>query len=105
MNLIDALNSGRRIRRPGWGYWIDNSDDDFCLAIADVVADDWEILETPITITKSQFLEHLRSALEAEMLSSNLTYVGDPTEEFKAGSYKHLIDALFPEDLGGKDAD
>lgn len=67
MNLIDAIESGRPFRRPGRNWTIKCPDRDG-IAFADgsdspprlfypsdVCADDWEIQEPTVTITRAQF--------------------------------------------------
>lgn len=68
MNIIEAIKSGRRYRRPGM-YWIDDySPSDTCLRAIkpqgpdeyrpspkDIIADDWEVEELAVSITSSQF--------------------------------------------------
>jgi len=57
--LISALKTGRRIRRKDWGadsqYHSFDGNDNFLYS--NVLADDWEVEEEKITITKSQFME------------------------------------------------
>lgn len=62
MTLIEAIKTGKRIRRKGWEQW--HLDQDMTLnklstlvAISrdDILAEDWEVEPTPITITREQF--------------------------------------------------
>lgn len=70
MNLIEAIRSGRPIRRRGWPYWYkprgyeennlyyrDDGSFDVALKVCpmDGLADDWETQERAVTITRTQF--------------------------------------------------
>jgi hypothetical protein len=59
MNLIEALKSGRRFKRPDWGQYTEhdlaNPDDIIPLTPADIVADDWEVEEIIVPITDAYF--------------------------------------------------
>ena len=53
MNIIEALNSGRKLRRKSWGWtdkWIEPNNQS-------IFADDWEIqpVKKSVTITREQF--------------------------------------------------
>ncbi len=60
MNIIDAINSGQRFRRPGdrpnWFTKIE----DCCVTNYDILATDWEIKERKIEITESEFDDAVR---------------------------------------------
>ncbi len=59
MNIIEAIKSGKRIRRKGWpnkncwaqrdGYRM------YRIMEEDLLADDWEVEEKQVTITESDF--------------------------------------------------
>ena len=56
MNLIDAIKSGKRFRRSSWHAlrdWV-RPISNMCLSIPvdDILADDWEIEQTSVTITR-----------------------------------------------------
>ncbi len=70
MNLKEAIESGRPFRRPYWGkdtYWAVDVDGYFCQAAGgnllglgvssadDVCAEDWEVKDPAVTITRAQF--------------------------------------------------
>jgi len=60
MNLIDAIKSGKRFRRSSWHAlrdWV-RPISNMCLSIPvdDILADDWEIEQTSVTITRDQLL-------------------------------------------------
>jgi hypothetical protein len=73
VNLIEAIKSGKRYRRQAWengnGQWRGPANfsqgwhEPVCETLCDFVADDWEIQETSVTITRTQFLEAFREAL------------------------------------------
>lgn len=68
MNLIDAIKSGRPFRRPGYTW--STAQDEFEFGVGswtnfrpcDIVADDWEIQELTVTITRTQFWAAYRNA-------------------------------------------
>jgi hypothetical protein len=81
MNIIEAIKSGKRFRRPAWKEW---STDTQCnagyvwssgnqggsttvsgmfLQSADITADDWEIEEKKVEITRSQFFSAVDKVL------------------------------------------
>lgn len=84
MNLIDAIKSGRRFRRKTWadiepeGNWChiakgaDGEDEvqfmegrpTFHAQVLDLTADDWEIEERKVEITKTQLIEAHSNALK-----------------------------------------
>ncbi len=57
MNLIEAIKSGRRFRRASQsnqGPWYQGGSG-IRFYEDDILADDWEIEQTPVTITREQF--------------------------------------------------
>lgn len=83
MNLIEAVKSGKRFRRNGWEAWhLDGNvyystvhglfggtkaftdGKWFSLMKADILADDWEIEEKRVEVTRSQVIEVLRSVFD-----------------------------------------
>jgi hypothetical protein len=66
LNLIEALKSGKRIRRTSWTtrdyYPID--DGRVNLPIEAIIANDWEVEEPSATITLSQFYEAWNAAVD-----------------------------------------
>lgn len=57
MNLIDAVKSGRPYRQKGNVPWIDpNFDTDPLFETREILADNWEIQEPSVTITRTQFI-------------------------------------------------
>lgn len=79
MTLLEAIRSGRPIRRKGWGHWYkrrgcehndiyyrDDGSFDVALNVSPkiVIAEDWEIQEPTVTITRSQFWEAFESVAE-----------------------------------------
>lgn len=84
MNLIDALKSGRPFRRRERSWWVSKhtrTEAISCLKCngewfteeryfadvevgkADILADDWEIQEPTVTITRTQFWEAMNTDL------------------------------------------
>lgn len=82
MNLIDAIKRGKPFRRPGWTIEAYMADDgrlhrpDECkhsisIARYEYLADDWEIQEPTVTITRTQFMQAFCEAF-------GLTYQAEP---------------------------
>lgn len=68
MNIIEAIKTGKRIKRKAWKdffgidkgeFSIDVEDTGIVPAISarDIVADDWEIEEVEVKVTKSELYE------------------------------------------------
>lgn len=59
MNIIEAIKSGKRFRRISWNTndWISQDCGHLHLKLKrnDIVADDWEIEQVAVTITREQF--------------------------------------------------
>lgn len=53
MNLIEAIKSGKRFRRGDESAWTFQMED-YHLSHEDILADDWEIEEPTISVTRSQ---------------------------------------------------
>lgn len=65
MNIIDAVKSGKKIRRPsfGWGWiYLRSEGYTFSLNRQDILADDWEIEEKKVEITYERLKEAFESA-------------------------------------------
>lgn len=60
MNLIEALKSKKPLRQKNGGLWIYPLTSNIIFNIKQILADDWEIQEEKIEITKSQLIEALR---------------------------------------------
>lgn len=56
MNIIDAVRSGKRIKRMYWANdeWLEN-DKVIPLKRDDILADDWQVELRMVTITRRQF--------------------------------------------------
>ncbi len=52
MNILDAIKSGRRIRRKSWEDKTSFLDERSC---KDAFADDWEVEKRTVTIDREQF--------------------------------------------------
>jgi len=52
VNIIKALKSGRRFKRKDWTLF--HSDPISCCTARDILADDWEVEQKPITETLSE---------------------------------------------------
>lgn len=105
MTIIEAIKSGKRFKRPSFIHWMNGpngryglahgvmggekkkvEDDFYCLSPECVIANDWEIEETMIQITHSQFIEAFTRA-----------YRLDVTKAEQPGS---LIGAALAKELG-----
>jgi len=53
MNIIDAIKSRKPITRPGLSWFTPNRDTRFRLE--DIIADDWEVKDEGVLITRYQF--------------------------------------------------
>lgn len=85
MNILSAIKSGKPFSRPGWG-WIRQSQNrnafEFIedLEVADIsrpddlLAEDWQIKEQPISITREQFWE-AADQVRPEIPDNDLNYV------------------------------
>jgi hypothetical protein len=70
MNIIEAIKSGKRFRRKNYyrAWFMARKDvydiQPLNLDYASIVADDWEVEQTPVTITREQFDVAWRRALD-----------------------------------------
>ncbi len=66
MNIIEAVKSGEKIRRAAWKEFkqFHRPEGEFILSKESILADDWEIEQTPIILemTKEKFLELMEGA-------------------------------------------
>jgi hypothetical protein len=71
MKFQDALESGYRFRRPGW-HWVERfadrlrcTGDGFMIhpTLADFLADDWEVQEPKVEITRQQFWDAYKESM------------------------------------------
>jgi hypothetical protein len=72
MNLIEAIKSGKKYRRKDkyCGLWltppdvITDLDPVYEVLLSDILAEDWEVEQTPVTITRDDFDAAWRRALD-----------------------------------------
>lgn len=58
MNIIEAIKSGKRFRRRGQPRYLELFHDiDLCLSAVDITADDWEVEEPKVMITREQLFK------------------------------------------------
>lgn len=58
MNIIEAVKSGKRMRRKAWCGSMYKFVEDWTLLVStDVLADDWEVEEKKVTITHEQLFK------------------------------------------------
>jgi hypothetical protein len=56
MTLVEAIKSGKRFQRKGsTGYYEPKLLPNTFFVVDEIMADDWEVEPTPITITREQF--------------------------------------------------
>lgn len=53
MSIVDAISSGKRIKRKHWTQYCENQETWF--RREDILANDWEVEEPSVTVTYSQF--------------------------------------------------
>jgi len=71
MTLTEAIKSGKRFTRKGWvGYYdpTETADEAELFSARDVLADDWEVEQIKVTITRSQLIDAYRSTLNKIVL-------------------------------------
>jgi hypothetical protein len=72
MNLIEAVKSGKPLKRKGWtGYLKSDEIATQMIYKSDILADDWEIEEKKVTITRDQLFVAYKNAN-----ASSPTYTG-----------------------------
>jgi hypothetical protein len=65
VNIIAAIKSGQRFRRPKCGWFdITPCHRSAMLTFEDIIADDWEIEDTAVSITRKQYWEAVRETLK-----------------------------------------
>ena len=61
MNLIEAIKSGKKFKREAWSRF-EKWDPYYPVILSDVLADDWEIEEKKVEITRTQFFSAIANA-------------------------------------------
>lgn len=66
MNLIEAMKSGKRYRRKGETDWYDATDyyQELVFLTTQILADDWEVEEVRVSITRAVFFRAYADALK-----------------------------------------
>ena len=74
MNIQEAANSGKRSRRKGEQYWYEAVQNypDYVFPMRAVLADDWEVEEKSVTITRQQLDEAWLKSLSLKELAKEL---------------------------------
>ena len=74
MNIQEAANSGKRYRRKGEQYWYEAVQNypDYVFPMRAVLADDWEVEEKSVTITRQQLDEAWLKSLSLKELAKEL---------------------------------
>ena len=89
MNIIDAIKSGKPFRRSGTAFWL-IKEDILNHSNEDVLADDWEIEESIVTFTKTQFYNAIADVMQDLAIKENfgfLTVRGIKTRPVDIGSF------------------
>ena len=68
MNIIEAIKSGKRFKRKSEIAWM-SGDQLYNYVKADIIADDWEVEERKVTITRDQLYAALT---KAELMQQSL---------------------------------
>jgi hypothetical protein len=56
MNLLEAIKSGKRFKRPHWDiYYSSQMEEELQLSIEELLAEDWEVELKKVTITEEDF--------------------------------------------------
>jgi hypothetical protein len=80
MNIIEAINSGRKYRRIGEKHWYETAEDyrDYTFPVRAILADDWEVEPVYVTITEEQFWTAIKDARisqrQGEVLAKELRF-------------------------------
>lgn len=82
MNLVDCLKLQRPFKRKDWSDFVE-PDSSHEFDTEDMVADDWECQEESISLTRSQFEDHVRNAQKGLDVCAEL-------EEFEKRLRKYL---------------
>lgn len=89
MNIMQAIKSGKRFRRPTWGIYYSESHEGFLeLTPEDLLADDWEVVNPAVTITSEAFDNAVRKVEVKLYRLSGLTPV--PIDDFLKELKKEL---------------
>jgi hypothetical protein len=87
MNIIEAVGSGRKFKRPEWSkYYSANQIVLVQLTSQDLLANDWEVEEKQVPITRSQFDKAWNIA------HSETQFIHEDRREFAI--YERLIEEL-----------
>lgn len=95
MNLLEALKSGKKIRRKEYEFWIQPPKEYGLEWLGkywmhtEVLADDWEIEDEPLKITRKDFWNAYSKAMHDSLASSDIKfeyYCGEVIQKI----YKHL---------------
>lgn len=54
MNIIEAIKSGKPFKRHAWSYFRSYSNSERIFSMEDVLADDWEVEEPGVLLTRMQ---------------------------------------------------
>lgn len=109
MNIIDAIKSGKKFRRPRTTYWHHERDgiiyyrtDDFnapeqyaeICSTADLISDDWEIEEEQITLTRSQFARAFAEGIKRKMIEKRIVQKYPSAEDIVLESCSEIFKEL-----------
>ncbi len=71
MNFLEALRSGKRIRRRGWDEYVDSKPDvtfspetnPHTVTVESLLSNDWEVEEESVAVTRTGFLSAVAEVL------------------------------------------
>lgn len=64
MNILEAIQSGKKFRRKGGSLYFTAIENSFDLSRADLIADDWETAPHKVEITKADFDAAIRAVMD-----------------------------------------
>ena len=93
MTLIEAVKSGKRFKRKDFELYYEPGS--VCrYSYEDIVAEDWEIEEDVVTITKSKFYDAVAKVLKEQLLKKNVFYEFRPLDLQKFEGWDELLKEL-----------
>jgi hypothetical protein len=75
MTLKEAIATGKKIKRSEWATYYNPEGYSFGISVGDAIADDWQVEQSPVTITSEQFWNAASDSMkEYEMDSAASIY-------------------------------
>lgn len=75
MNIVEAMRSGKRYRQIGdWGYYNPPAESkNYGFSVEQILADNWEVEGTPVTVTREYLLRAYFEALKSDDVKDGRT--------------------------------